>query len=53
MVDCPDDLAFPDPNISVHDGVEEENLTEHDEDDDSTLMFGSGKARSSGQSTIL
>jgi hypothetical protein len=34
MVDCPHDLVFPDPNISVHDGVEEENLTEHDEDDD-------------------
>jgi hypothetical protein len=26
MVDCPHDLVFPDPNISVHDGVEEENL---------------------------
>jgi hypothetical protein len=31
MVDCPHDLVFPDPNISVHDGVEEENLTEHDD----------------------
>jgi hypothetical protein len=36
MVDCPHDLVFPDPNISVHDGVEEENLTEHDEDDDAS-----------------
>jgi hypothetical protein len=36
MVDCPHDLGFPDPNISVHDGVEEENLTEHDEDDDAS-----------------
>jgi hypothetical protein len=36
MVDCPNDLVFPDPNISVHDGVEEENLTEHDEDDDAS-----------------
>jgi hypothetical protein len=33
MVDCPHDLVFPEPNISAHDGVEEENLTEHDEDD--------------------
>jgi hypothetical protein len=23
MVDCPHDLGFPDPNISVHDGVED------------------------------
>ena len=36
MVDCPRDLVFPDPNISVHDGVEEENLPEHDEDDDAS-----------------
>jgi hypothetical protein len=36
MVDCPHDLVFLDPNISVHDGVEEENLTEHDEDDDAS-----------------
>ena len=36
MVDCPHDLVFPDPNISAHDGVEEENLTEHDEDDDAS-----------------
>jgi hypothetical protein len=34
MVDCPHDLVFSDPNISVHDGVEEENMTEHDEADD-------------------
>jgi hypothetical protein len=36
MVDCPHDLVFPDPNISAHDGFEEENLTEHDEDDDAS-----------------
>ena len=31
MEDCPHDLVFSDPDISVHDGVEEENLTEHDD----------------------
>ena len=31
MVDCPHDLVFSDPDISVHDGVEEEILTEHDD----------------------
>ena len=36
MEDCPHDLVFSDPDISVHDGVEEENLTEHDEDDDAS-----------------
>jgi hypothetical protein len=36
MVDCPHDLVFPEPNISAHDGVEEENLTGHDEDDDAS-----------------
>jgi hypothetical protein len=36
MVDCPHDLVFSDPNISVHDGVEEENMTEHDEADDTS-----------------
>jgi hypothetical protein len=25
------DLVFPEPNISAHDGVEEENLTEDDD----------------------
>jgi hypothetical protein len=35
-VDCPHALAFSDPNISVHDGFEEENMTEHDEADDTS-----------------
>jgi hypothetical protein len=41
MVDCPHDLAFSDPNISVHDGVEEENMTEHDEADDTSQAVDS------------
>ena len=28
MVDCPHDLVFSDPDMSIHHGVEEENLIE-------------------------
>jgi hypothetical protein len=38
LVNLPSTLSFSlkIPNISAHDGVEEENLTEHDEDEDAS-----------------